>query len=168
MLTGLPQAAHGPRCVSGPPLEPRSARPYARRGFGVLLALALALPASAETFDGRRAVIIDGDTLALGSERIRLLNIDAPESFRSRCERELVMGLKAKERLAALARSGPLEVERHGQDRYRRTLARVYGGGRDLGQVLVQEGLALPWRDGPEARADRLRHWCGAAGTNKG
>jgi endonuclease YncB( thermonuclease family) len=71
------------------------------------------------------------------------------------------MGLRAKERLAAFARSGPLEVERHGHDRYRRTFARVYGGGRDLGQVLVQEGLALPWRDGPEARADRLRHWCG-------
>jgi hypothetical protein len=101
MLTGLPQPAHGPRCVSGPSLEPRSARPYAGRGFGVLLALALALPAFAETFDGRRAVIIDGDTIALGTERIRLLNIDAPESFRSRCERELVMGLKAKERLAA-------------------------------------------------------------------
>jgi micrococcal nuclease len=127
--------------------------------FGVLLALALS--ASGETFDGRRAVIIDGDTLALGNERIRLLNIDAPESFRSRCERELVMGLKAKERLAVLVRSGRLEVERHGQDRYRRTLARIYVGGRDLGQVLIQEGLALPWRDGPEARADRLQHWCG-------
>jgi endonuclease YncB( thermonuclease family) len=101
--------------------------------FGVLLALVLALPASAETFDGRRAVIIDGDTLAIGTERIRLLNIDAPESFRSRCERELVMGLKAKERLAALARSGPLEIERHGHDRYRRTLARVYAAkGRRL------------------------------------
>ena len=104
----------------------------------------------------------------LGDERVRLLKIDAPESFRSCCERELVMGLKAKERLAALARSGPLKVERHGQDRYRRTLARVYVGGRDLGQVLIQEGLALPWRDGSEARADRLQHWCGAAGTNKG
>ena len=73
-----------------------------------MLALAFALPASAEIFDGRRAVIIDGDTIALGDERVRLLNIDAPESFRSRCERELVMGLKAKERLAALARSGRL------------------------------------------------------------
>jgi micrococcal nuclease len=129
--------------------------------FGALLALILAPPASAETFDGRRAVIIDGDTIALGTERVRLLNIDTPESFQSRCERELVMGLKAKERLAALARSGPLEVERHGQDRYRRTLGRVYVGGRDLGQVLVQEGLALPWRDEPEARADQLQHWCG-------
>jgi endonuclease YncB( thermonuclease family) len=127
--------------------------------FGVLLALVLALPVSAETFDGRLAIIIDGDTLAIGTERVRLLNIDAPES--SRCEHELVMGLKAKERLAALVRSGPLEIVRHGQDRYRRTLARVYVGGQDLGQVLIQEGLALPWRDGSDARADRLQHWCG-------
>jgi endonuclease YncB( thermonuclease family) len=82
--------------------------------FGVLLALVLALPVSAEAFDGRMAVIIDGDTLAIGSERIRLLNIDAPESFRFRCERELVMGLRAKERPAILVRSGRLEVERHG------------------------------------------------------
>ena len=47
--------------------------------FGVLLALAL--PVSAETFDGRLAVIVDGDALAIGSEKVR-------ESFRSRCERE--------------------------------------------------------------------------------
>jgi hypothetical protein len=104
MLTGLPQPARGPRCVSGPSLEPRSARPYAGRGFGLLLALALALPASAETFDGRRAVIIDGDTIALGDERVRLLNIDAPESFRSRCERELVMGLNGRPRPLRSAR----------------------------------------------------------------
>jgi hypothetical protein len=38
--------------------------------FGVLL-----------TFDGRLAVIVDGDALAIGNERVR-------ESFRSRCERE--------------------------------------------------------------------------------
>src|SRR5215203_5123042 len=47
--------------------------------------------------DGRSAVIIDGDTIALGSERIRIENIDAPESVRPRCDRELIAGLKAKE-----------------------------------------------------------------------
>jgi micrococcal nuclease len=144
MLTGSPQLALGLRCVSGPSLEPRPARSCAERGFGILLALVVTLPTSAETFDGRRAVIIDGNTIALGNERVRLLNIDAPESFRSRCERELVIGLRAKERLAALARSGRLKVEHRGQDRYRRTLARVYVACRDLGQVLIQEGLALP------------------------
>jgi transposase InsO family protein len=33
-----------------------------------------ALPIAAWTFDGRRAVIIDGDTLALKTERVRLIN----------------------------------------------------------------------------------------------
>src|SRR5687768_16258588 len=75
----------------------------------VLLAILAVLgpsPALAETFDGRRAVIIDGDTFALGSERVRILNIDAPETRGSRCEWELVLGLKAKERLAGLLRAG--------------------------------------------------------------
>ena len=120
--------------------------------------LALAQP---NLFDGARAVIIDGDTFAIGSERIRILNIDAPESRGSHCERELVMGLRAKERLASLLRNDWVTVARSGEDRYRRTLARVYVGGTDVGQVLVREGLALPWQDGPEARAARQRHWCG-------
>jgi micrococcal nuclease len=132
-----------------------------RAALLVLLALLGCSPADAETLDGRRAVIIDGDTFALGSERFRILNIDAPETRGSRCERELVLGLKAKERLAGLLRAGSVDVDRDGQDRYRRTLARVSVGGRDVGSILVSEGLALPWQDGPEAREARLRHWCG-------
>lgn len=122
--------------------------------------------ASAETVDGRRFVIVDGDTVALGRERIRILNIDAPESFRPRCEAELVAGLKAKERLAALLRAGPVLIDRceadgRCEDSYGRTLARLSGGGRDIGQVLVTERLALPWRPGGEAWAQRQAHWCG-------
>ena len=55
------------------------------------------------------AIIIDADTIKIGGERIRLVDIDAPESFRSRCEAELVLALAAKERLRELltaARSG--------------------------------------------------------------
>jgi micrococcal nuclease len=92
---------------------------------------------------------------------VRILNIDAPETRGSRCERELVLGLKAKERLAGLLRAGSADLARDGEDRYRRTLARVSVGGQDVGQVLVREGLALPWQDGPEARETRVRHWCG-------
>jgi endonuclease YncB( thermonuclease family) len=78
-------------------------------------------PALAETFNGGRAVFIDGDTFALGSERVRILNIDAPETRGARCERELVLGLKAKERLAGLLRAGSVDVVRDGEDRYSRT-----------------------------------------------
>jgi endonuclease YncB( thermonuclease family) len=94
-----------------------------------LLALCLlwnvTAPVAAETVDGRRIVIVDGDTIALGRERVRLLNIDAPESFRPRCERELIAGLKAKAYLAELLRAGPVVITRTAEDRYRRTLARV-------------------------------------------
>jgi endonuclease YncB( thermonuclease family) len=50
----------------------------------VLVALSLGtapLPAIAETVDGRRIVIIDGDTIDVRGERIRILNIDARRAF---------------------------------------------------------------------------------------
>ena len=90
------------------------------------------------------------------------MNIDAPETRDYACERELVMGLKAKERLAALLRAGSIMVARSGEDRYGRTLARVFAGTSDVGQVLVRERLALPWQDGPAAKDARKRHWCGS------
>jgi endonuclease YncB( thermonuclease family) len=120
-------------------------------------------PALAETYDGSRVVIVDGDTFSFGSERFRILNIDTPETFRPRCEAELVLGLKAKERLASLLRAGRVTVRREEQDRYRRALVRVWVRGRDVGDTLVREGRALPWRDGAEAREARLRIWCRSA-----
>lgn len=130
------------------------------------LVAALAGSAAAETVDGRRFVIVDGDTVALGRERIRILNIDAPESFRSRCEAELVAGLAAKARLAELLRAGPVTVDRceasgRCTDTYGRTLARLEAAGRDVGSVLIAEGKALPWQPGRAAHEARERHWCG-------
>lgn len=127
----------------------------------VVLALALSMaPAHAETIDGSRMVIIDGDTVALpGGERIRLLDIDAPESFRSACEAELVAGLKAKERLAGLLRGQDVTIERGGRDVYRRTLARFFTEDGDVGEILLREGLAL--RYVPGRKAERTAHWCG-------
>ena len=127
----------------------------------IVLAVLGPSPALAETFNGGRAVIIDGDTFALGSERVRILNIDAPETRGSRCERELVLGLKAKERLAGLLRTRSVAIARNGEDRYHRTLARVSVGGLDVGSILLGEGLALSWQDGPDARETRSRYWCG-------
>lgn len=120
------------------------------------------LAATAAPVDGDRIVIIDGDTIALpGGERVRLIDIDAPESFRSRCEAELRLGLAAKARLAELLRGQAVEIERRRQDRYRRTLAFVRVGGVSVGKVLVAEGLAQPWKSGPQAKAARLALWCG-------
>lgn len=138
---------------------------YALGGLVLAFGLAFAVVLHAETVDGRRAVITDGDTVSINGERIRILNIDAPESYRSRCEAELVAGLKAKERLAQLLRAGDVTLRRCDGSRcldpYGRTLARLETGGRDVGEVLVQEGLALPWTSGPAARQARVIYWCG-------
>lgn len=47
-------------------------------------------------------VLVDGDTLKYQRETIRLIDIDTPESFHSRCEHELALAIAAKERLRQL------------------------------------------------------------------
>lgn len=119
------------------------------------LALALAQPCVAGVYDG--------DTLRLCSgERVRLVGIDAPETRGSpRCtpkrRRQLARsrnpawcdyaaGERAKQSLARFLAQGPVRIERQGRDRYQRTLARVTVNGRDVGAVLVGQGLARVWR----------------------
>jgi endonuclease YncB( thermonuclease family) len=119
-----------------------------------LMLAILASPALAEV------QVIDGDTVDIDGTRIRLLSIDAPETFRSRCENELVLGLKTKPRLVDLLRSGEVSYTPAGTDRYGRTLATVYVGEIDVGDVLLKEGHALPYVPGPEAKAKRLAAWC--------
>ena len=131
----------------------------------LVAALALAPVSSAaegETVDGRTAVILDGDTVAFGSERVRIINIEAPGISEPECEREEIFALRSRQRLAELIRSGPVTVERAGRDHLGRTLARlILADGREVAAVLVEEGLALPWHEGPEAKEARRRHWCG-------
>ena len=139
----------------------------------IIAALLAALPASAEELTGRIHVV-DGDTLwhydcALGEkckpEKIRLLDIDAPESFRSACEGELIAGLRAKARLLELVSKRPVSIircEEHGdrcEDRFGRTLARIKTPEGEVGAILLKEGLAL--RYVPRSKKDRNAHWCG-------
>lgn len=106
-------------------------------------------------------VLIDGDTVSIRGERVRILSIDTPETWKPRCERELVLGLKAKARLRELLDNGsPVSIERHGLDRYRRTLAHVRVGNIDIGKTLLSEGFALPYVAGWAAKQARLAHWC--------
>ncbi len=109
--------------------------------------------------------IIDGDTLSIDGIRIRIVQIDTPETYKSRCEKEPVLGLKAKERLRALLDQRPVHYEATGTDRYGRILARVYvnldDGPVDVGETLMTEGLALTYRPGAQDKLRRLQVWCG-------
>jgi endonuclease YncB( thermonuclease family) len=117
--------------------------------------LAPAAPASAAVR------VIDGDTVELGGVPARLLEIDSPETFRSRCAHEHMLGLAAKARLTELLAGTEVsyQVADH-YDRFGRLLARVFADGVDVGAVLLREGYALPYIAGPKAKAARLAVWC--------
>jgi endonuclease YncB( thermonuclease family) len=128
--------------------------------FGLGMIAGVTFPAQAANVN-----IIDGDTLSIDGTRIRIVQIDTPETYQSRCEKELELGLKAKERLRALLDQGPVHYEATGTDRYSRILARVYvdldDGPVDVGETLITEGFALPYRPGAKDKLRRLKIWCG-------
>lgn len=100
--------------------------------------------------------VVDGDTIWLAGEKIRIADIDTPETHPSRCPREARLGKAATLRLQALLNQGPvtLKVPRRDTDRYGRKLRIIERNGASLGMILVQEGLARPYTGG------KRQPWC--------
>ena len=92
--------------------------------------------------------VTDGDTLRFGDTRVRLFGIDAPESKQT-CERDGVTwlcGQEAGKVLRDLVGSQPLTCDEMDRDRYGRSVAVcVLPDGRDIGAIMVSEGLALDY-----------------------
>jgi micrococcal nuclease len=168
----VPAAVIAMKVIHFPPRRPRSLAPLA---LGVVILLGGLLLAKKTLFEAPRSVepvtdiafhlcagysdsdcVVDGDTIRYRGERIRLEDIDAPETHESRCDYELALGRKATYRLLELVNAGPFEVVYSGgrdTDRYGRQLRRLERNGKSFGEILVQEGLARRW--------DGARHpWC--------
>ncbi|MDY0241975.1 MAG: thermonuclease family protein [Rhodospirillaceae bacterium] len=107
--------------------------------------------------------VVDGDTLRRGPDLLRLQDIDAPETYEPRCPAELRRGKQATARLNELVRSARKVrvVESGKRDRYGRLLVTLLVDGRDVGDILIAEGLAVPWENGRRAWFKRRAHWCG-------
>ena len=110
-----------------------------------------------------RIRVIDGDTMEDMREDItyRVVNIDTPETgSRARCTAERSLGNRATEAARTLvSQAQRLEFRATGRiDRYGRTIAFVLIDGRDMGETLIAEGLARPWRG-------RREPWCDASGN---
>jgi endonuclease YncB( thermonuclease family) len=97
-----------------------------------------------------RASVIDGDTIEIRRERIRILDIDAPES-RQTCTADdgtaWRCGQKASLALADWIDQQTVECETTKKDRYKRWLARCSVGGVGLGLWMAGHGWAVPYRD---------------------
>ena len=118
-----------------------------------LLTLAASFVLCAES--PRTTCVVDGDTFWIGGEKVRIADINAPETHGSGCAAERALGDRAAQRLVVLLNAGPFTLATEGRsvDRYGRALRVVRRGGRSLGGQLVSEGLAEPWRG-------RRSDWC--------
>lgn len=97
--------------------------------------------------------VVDGDTIKLDGETIRVMNIDAPEIHPCRCQIECDLGYRAKE-FAERFLNGPIVLTRADRkDKYGRSLARIAVNNVDLGEALIARGLARKWEG-------RRRPWC--------
>lgn len=117
------------------------------------------------------ASVIDGDTLEIHGQRIRLHAIDAPESRQTctrggetwRCGQASALALSDK-----IGRR-PVRCEQVDIDRYQRIVAKCFADGEDLNGWLVGQGLAVAYRQygrdyvsvESEAKAARRGMWAG-------
>jgi endonuclease YncB( thermonuclease family) len=119
------------------------------------------------------ARVIDGDTIAIGSQHIRLAGIDAPETDQlclDSAAHRWACGVAARDQLSKHIAGRTISCEPHGEDRYGRILAVCSTDNHDVNSWMVREGLALAYtkysRDyiADEAAARELRKgmWAGA------
>lgn len=115
----------------------------------VLAMLLLASHALAAEPIAGQASVIDGDTIEIHGQRIRLEGIDAPESGQ-RCIDlmsgvEIRCGQRAAFHLADMLGRHTVTCIESGRDRYKRVLARCDVGGRDVGAEMVRAGWAMAY-----------------------
>lgn len=106
-------------------------------------------------FASRNACVIDGDTFWYQGRKIRVADINTPETSEPDCAYEAELGARATARLTQLLNAGPFTLDPidRAQDQYGRALFVVTRGGESVGATLVREGLAEEWQG-------FRREWC--------
>ena len=109
--------------------------------------------------------IFDGDTFAAAVKieedisitvRVRIINIDTPE-LNGACPKEISMATQAKQRLSEILPIGTVvDLQNIKDDKYlgRIDANVILSDGRDVGKILVKEGLARRYSGGKRAP------WC--------
>tara|TARA_Y100001978_G_scaffold202033_1_gene221861 strand:- start:1122 stop:1586 length:465 start_codon:yes stop_codon:yes gene_type:complete len=93
-------------------------------------------------------LVIDGDTIKIGKEKIRFSGIDAPEIHQI-CSHDMVdveCGKISKKILSEKIEGKKISCFSEGKDRYKRTLAECFVGDESLSSFLVRSGYAFAYR----------------------
>lgn len=117
--------------------------------------------------------VTDGDTVHVVGERAgtRLVGFNTPEKFSPQCEYERKLGERASSRLKELVRSPNLQLTKvpcacsagsEGTDacNHGRSCGVLKVDGRDVGQILIAEGLAVPFICEGNRCPRTPRPWC--------
>jgi endonuclease YncB( thermonuclease family) len=114
--------------------------------------------------------VVDGDTVRAGGQVYRLVGFDTPESGdRAQCPSERILAARATVRLRELL-AGKVELKRvpcschpgtegTPQCNYSRLCAKLSIDGRDVGELLIAEGLAHRYVCGSTS-CPRKQGWC--------
>ena len=135
--------------------------------FGLLFALTNTLSADLSGI----ALIVDGDTITISGNKIRLSGIDTPEQNQT-CRRAGVTwrcGYEATETLRNWTYTKEVRCIGDEKDRYGRLIANCFVDGYNVNARLVYEGLALAYRkyskqyvpEEDKARAAKRGMWAG-------
>ena len=108
--------------------------------------------------------VVDGDSLKLGEQNVRLAHIDAPEYYQT-CKRAdkstYNCGIKAREKLESLLKLGKLSCKTVGRDIYNRDMSECFAGRTNINLEMVRSGWAVVYKSGDaaylEAQADAKR-----------
>lgn len=103
----------------------------------------------------RITCVVDGDTIWFQGRKIRIADINTPETSQPGCASEARLGKSATFRLQALLNDGSFNLESidRDTDKYGRELRIITRDGQSLGDILVDEGLAEEWQG-------YRRDWC--------
>jgi endonuclease YncB( thermonuclease family) len=143
------------------------------KGLLSAVVLLFAMSANAAPIDPTDIWIIDGDTIQVYRQHpnIRLIGFNVPETRNTACQAEAELGAKATRRLRELIKFGNLDftyVRCSCPEGAQGTFACNYGrdcgtlrsNGRDVGDILIEEGLAVPFVCGATHCPPTPRPWC--------
>jgi micrococcal nuclease len=137
----------------------------------LIVAPAATQQAAAYPIESNQIRVIDGDTITADGKTIHLFGFIAPEVQSAQCQAERDLGVKASRRMRDLISAGGLDYSPVPcacpttlLGKWACTLARTCGAlkakGRDVGQILMAEGLAVPFScDGMQC-PKAPKPWC--------